>query len=97
MRGALAAPTRPETTEKEMTQRRTDWQGVFVVSVTPVGENGAIDEDGFRTLLGRFVAEGVHGVIVVGSTGEWYSMRDDERRRRVRAGAPRARRAMRSS
>ncbi len=64
-----------------MTQRRTDWRGVFVVSVTPFGENGDIDEDGFRALLGRFVAEGVHGVIVAGSTGEWYSMRDDERRR----------------
>ncbi len=64
-----------------MIQRRTDWRGVFVVSVTPFGENGDIDEDGFRALLGRFVAEGVHGVIVAGSTGEWYSMRDVERRR----------------
>ena len=81
MHGALVAPTRPETKEKEITQRRTDWRGVFVVSVTLVGENSDIDEDGFRTLLGRFVAEGVPGVIVAGSTGEWYSMRDDERRR----------------
>ncbi len=64
-----------------MAQRRTDWKGVFVVAVTPFTETGEVDEGGFRRLMGQFVADGVHGIIVAGSTGEWYTLADDERRR----------------
>lgn len=65
--------------QKNIPRLRTDWRGVFVVSATPFGESGEIDADGFRALLECFVAEGAHGVIVAGSTGEWYGMRDHER------------------
>ncbi|MSP89058.1 MAG: dihydrodipicolinate synthase family protein [Alphaproteobacteria bacterium] len=64
-----------------MAKRRTDWRGVFVVSVTPFTADGAIDETAFRTLMDRFVADGVQGIIVAGSTGEWYTMTDGERMR----------------
>ncbi|MBL8669548.1 MAG: dihydrodipicolinate synthase family protein [Alphaproteobacteria bacterium] len=57
---------------------RTDWKGVFVVAVTPFAADGEIDEAKFRRLMKTFVADGVHGVIVAGSTGEWYTMSDAE-------------------
>ena len=62
-----------------MSDRRTTWKGVFVVAATPFTESGEVDEGGFRSLVNRFVADGVHGIIVAGSTGEWYTMADDER------------------
>ncbi|MBM3570926.1 MAG: dihydrodipicolinate synthase family protein [Alphaproteobacteria bacterium] len=64
-----------------MAQRRTDWHGVFVVSVTPFNDKGEIDEAAFGALMDQFVADGVHGIIVAGSTGEWYTLSDDERLR----------------
>jgi len=62
-----------------MTGRRTDWQGVFPATVTPFGKDGTFDEKAFRALLELFITEGVRGVVVTGSTGEWYSMSDPER------------------
>jgi 4-hydroxy-tetrahydrodipicolinate synthase len=64
-----------------MPDRRTDWQGVFAVAATPFTRDGEIDEGAFRALMDTLVADGVRGVVVAGSTGEWYTMHDDERRR----------------
>jgi 4-hydroxy-tetrahydrodipicolinate synthase len=60
---------------------RTDWKGVFVVAVTPFDKNGVIDEGSFATLLDTYVSDGVDGVVVAGSTGEWYTLHDEERLR----------------
>lgn len=59
------------------------WCGVHSVSVTPFTETGAIDIDGFRNLMRLSSADRVHGVVVAGSTGEFYSMTAAERRRLV--------------
>lgn len=59
--------------------RKTDWHGVFVVSATPFLENGDLDEPAFTSLMETFVSDGAQGIIVAGSTGEWYTMSDDER------------------
>lgn len=62
-----------------MNAMRSGWSGVFVVSVTPFDAAGSIDEDAFAKLLATFVADGVDGVVVAGSTGEWYTLHDAER------------------
>lgn len=62
-----------------MSNRASDWKGVFVVTVTPFDEKGRIDEAGFAALMDTFVDDGVDGVVVAGSTGEWYTLHDDER------------------
>ena len=62
-----------------MASRRCDWQGVYVVSATPFTERGAMDLDAFDRLLDCYVADGVDGIIVAGSTGEWYTLHDEER------------------
>ncbi|MGI9415730.1 MAG: dihydrodipicolinate synthase family protein [Hyphomicrobiales bacterium] len=59
--------------------RKTDWEGVFVVSATPSLENGDLDEAAFGALMETFVSDGVQGIIVAGSTGEWYTQSDEER------------------
>jgi 4-hydroxy-tetrahydrodipicolinate synthase len=64
-----------------MAQMRTDWRGVFAVAATPFTREGEIDEEAFRALMDTLVEDGVAGIIVAGSTGEWYTMRDGERRR----------------
>ncbi len=62
-----------------MSELRCDWKGAFPASVTPFTEDGAIDEAALRQLIDLFIAEGVHGLIAVGSTGEWFSLSDEER------------------
>ena len=62
-----------------MAHQRCDWQGVYPASVTPFTEDGALDEQATRDLIEVFLAEGVHGFIAVGSTGEWFSLSDQER------------------
>ena len=58
---------------------RTNWAGVFVVSVTPFHEDGRFDESATRILLDTLITEGVTGVVLAGSTGEWFTMSDEER------------------
>ena len=62
-----------------MHNRRVDWQGAFVVAVTPFAKNGSMDPPAIRALIEMLVAEGADGIVVAGSTGEWYGMSDDER------------------
>ena len=62
-----------------MAQARTDWKGVFPPIVTPFTRDGAFDEDALRKIIDRQIAEGAHGIIAAGSTGEWFSMTDKER------------------
>lgn len=63
----------------ENSSPRSAWKRVFVVSATPYLENGDLDVAAFSNLMNTFVSDGVQGIIVAGSTGEWYTMRDDER------------------
>ncbi|HEY6630371.1 MAG TPA: 4-hydroxy-tetrahydrodipicolinate synthase [Rhizobiaceae bacterium] len=58
---------------------RIDWSGVFVVSVTPFKENGEFDEAATRTLIDTLIEDGVNGIVLAGSTGEWFTMSDEER------------------
>src|SRR5688500_4154190 len=59
--------------------KRTEWNGVFPAMVTPFTDDGSFDEASFRALIELYIKEGVKGVVVTGSTGEWYSMSDAER------------------
>ncbi|MGH0315098.1 dihydrodipicolinate synthase family protein [Sinorhizobium meliloti] len=58
---------------------RTEWNGVFPAMVTPFAGDGSFDEASFRAIIELYIKEGVKGIVVTGSTGEWYSMSDAER------------------
>ena len=58
-----------------------DWHGSFAVIVTPFAEDGAIDEKAYRQVVDLVIEAGCHGVISAGSTGEFFLMTNDERKR----------------
>jgi 4-hydroxy-tetrahydrodipicolinate synthase len=69
--------------------------GVFVISVTPFHSDGRIDFDSLDSALDFYVAQGVHGVTLLGMMGEADKLSDEERLAVVRHGLPRvARRVM---
>ncbi|MEY4001366.1 MAG: dihydrodipicolinate synthase, partial [Pseudomonadota bacterium] len=44
--------------------------GSLVAIVTPMHDDGRLDLDGFRRLIDWHIAEGTHGIVAVGTTGE---------------------------
>ncbi len=74
-----------------MSTRRIDWHGEFVVCVTPFTEDGALDERALRDLVELLIGEGANGLVLAGSTGEWFSMSSAEKARLFRIGAEQAR------
>ncbi|AKM31437.1 4-hydroxy-tetrahydrodipicolinate synthase [Pandoraea faecigallinarum] len=58
------------------------FEGVWVPLVTPMtGANGAeIDRNAFARLVDYYLAAGVNGLVVAGTTGEGTLLSDDERR-----------------
>jgi len=56
-------------------------QGVYVVMVTPFRADGEVDYEGIRKNVEWWISEGVHGIIPLGSTGEFASMEDHEKRK----------------
>ncbi|OLT52697.1 hypothetical protein BJF89_04280 [Corynebacterium sp. CNJ-954] len=64
-----------------MDRNDVDWKGYFTAPVTPFTADGDLDEKAFGDIIGSSVDAGVHGILVNGSTGEWFSQRDPERRR----------------
>jgi dihydrodipicolinate synthase/N-acetylneuraminate lyase len=56
-----------------------EWRGYIPAITTPFDSEGAIDFDGLGTLLEWLHSEGMHGLLVAGTTGEWPVMSDEER------------------
>jgi 4-hydroxy-tetrahydrodipicolinate synthase len=54
-------------------------EGVYVPVVTPFNDDESIDEAAFADAIERLIASGVAGVVVGGTTGEYYAMGLDER------------------
>ena len=53
---------------------KTDLHGVVVPMVTPLTSRGEIDQDGVSRLISFLIEGGVHGIFVLGSTGEFISL-----------------------
>lgn len=59
-------------------------EGVLSAIVTPFTPDGeAIDEQALRRLIDRNLADGIHGFVPAGGTGEFASLTNSERRRLV--------------
>lgn len=56
------------------------FEGIYTPAVTPFAPDGSIDRAEFANVLEHLVAAGVHGIIVGGSTGEYYAQSGEERR-----------------
>ena len=57
----------------------TAFRGTYTVMVTPFDRGGALDLDALRAFTEWQIAQGVHGLIPLGSTGEFLSLDDDEK------------------
>jgi dihydrodipicolinate synthase/N-acetylneuraminate lyase len=59
-------------------------EGVLPPMVTPLDAEERLDEAGLERQLARLLAAGVHGIYLLGSTGEGPALRDAERQRTIR-------------
>ena len=56
-----------------------DFRGCFVAMITPFTQDGVLDVDGLRQNVDWMIGEGVHGLIPLGSAGEFLQLSSDER------------------
>jgi 4-hydroxy-tetrahydrodipicolinate synthase len=59
----------------------TDIRGVYVVLVTPFTKDKQVDFEGLRQNVHWLVQQGVHGLIPLGSTGEFASLEEEDKRK----------------
>jgi 4-hydroxy-tetrahydrodipicolinate synthase len=63
--------------------------GVFIIAVTPFEDDGRLDVESLDSALDFYVAQGVHGVTLLGMMGEADKLSDQERLEVVRRGLAR--------
>jgi len=56
----------------------TQFRGAFTALVTPMTESGEVDYDGFRRLIEFQLAQGIDGIVPLGTTGESPTLDEDE-------------------
>ncbi|MBB4123345.1 4-hydroxy-tetrahydrodipicolinate synthase [Martelella radicis] len=55
------------------------FRGVFTVMITPLADDGAVDLDALARFTDWQINQGIHGLIPLGSTGEFLSLSQEER------------------
>ncbi len=55
-----------------------DLKGVIPALTTPFNDDQSLDLDGYKTLIETVIADGVHGILVAGCTGESWALDPDE-------------------
>ena len=67
---------------KEADMQDRKFAGIFPYLVSPVDEDGAVREKVLRELVDHLIDSGVHGLVPLGSTGEFFYL-DWEQRKRI--------------
>lgn len=62
-----------------MDRTTVDWRGYIPAITTPFAQDGALDLNALRGQLDWLMEQRMHGVMLAGTSGEWFSMSDDER------------------
>jgi 4-hydroxy-tetrahydrodipicolinate synthase len=60
-------------------EKKNDLKGVFAALVTPMTVQGGIDLNILKNFIEYQIRQGVHGLIPLGSTGEYYALNPQER------------------
>jgi 4-hydroxy-tetrahydrodipicolinate synthase len=60
------------------------FEGVFTALITPFKENGTLDEKGLEFLIARQLNAHVHGIVVLGTTGEEPTLTPEEKEKVIR-------------
>jgi 4-hydroxy-tetrahydrodipicolinate synthase len=66
----------------------TTFKGVYAVAVTPFNEDGGFDYDKAKAHVDYLIENGVHGIVVLGATGEYLSVTNEEHKAYVREMVP---------
>jgi 4-hydroxy-tetrahydrodipicolinate synthase len=61
----------------------TLFRGAFTALITPMKDSGAVDYEGFRELIKFQLAEGIDGIVPLGTTGENPTLDEDEEDRLI--------------
>jgi len=62
-----------------MNRDDVNWQGYWPACPTPFRTDESYDADAHRELLEWYIGQGLHGVLINGTTGEWFSQTPEER------------------
>lgn len=55
------------------------FEGIYAPAITPLAPDGQIDKAVFAEVIESLIEAGVHGIIIAGSTGEYYAQTAQER------------------
>ena len=55
------------------------FEGIYTPIITPFYDDGSINEEGFTQVIEFLVGSGSHGIVVGGTTGEYYAQTLEER------------------
>lgn len=55
------------------------FEGIYTPVVTPYGDDFSIDKNRFAEVIEHLISAGVHGLIIAGTTGEYYAQSTQER------------------
>ncbi|MCX5670675.1 MAG: 4-hydroxy-tetrahydrodipicolinate synthase [Planctomycetota bacterium] len=69
---------------RSRSRSKHSFHGIFVALVTPMKPDDEIDYTGLADLTEHLIRRGVHGLVPLGSTGEYYALSTDERERVIR-------------
>lgn len=69
-----------------MDRTSVEWTGYIPAITTPFDKGGRLDLDSFAGQMDWLTAERMHGVILAGTSGEWFSMTTAERAALFEAG-----------
>ncbi len=70
-----------------MDRTSVTWKGYIPAITTPFTRKGQLDLDSFAAQMDWLVTERLHGVILAGTSGEWFSLNTAERAQLFDAGA----------
>lgn len=76
--------SRAKTTTKSLPVPGSRFHGVFAALVTPMNQDQEIDYAKLANFTDHLIRRGVHGLVPLGSTGEYYALSPAERERVLR-------------
>jgi len=62
-----------------MDRNDINWTGYIPAITTPFARDGGLDWDALHRQLEWYVQERMHGIVLAGTSGEWFSLSEDER------------------
>ena len=55
------------------------FEGIYTPVITPFHNDGSVDKEGFAEILEFLIDAGTHGIVIAGTTGEYYAQTTEER------------------